>query len=275
MTDRLAAPFRSWWRSVRPGPGELKREAVAGLPGAIGSVPDGMASAVLAGVSPVFGLYASFVGPIAGGLSASTRLMVITTTTAAALAAGSALSGVDPADRPGSLFLLVIMAGALMVLAGVLRLGRFTRFVSHSVMIGFLTGVAANIVFGQLPDLTGVDAEGSTSLIKGIDVILHPGSIDLPSLLAGLGTVVLLIVLGRTKIGPYASIIALAIPTVLVLGIDSVAKVEDVGDIPSGYSPSGSARSQRDQWRPDPRGVRNRSHRPRPRVRRGRVGAKP
>ncbi len=207
---------------------------MAGLPGAIGSVPDGMASAVLAGVSPVFGLYASFAGPIAGGLSASTRLMVITTTTAAALAAGSALSGVDPADRPGSLFLLVIMAGALMVLAGVLRLGRFTRFVSHSVMIGFLTGVAANIVFGQLPDLTGVDAEGSTSLTKGIDVILHPGSVDVPSLLAGLGTVVLLIVLGRTKVGPYASIIALAIPTVLVLGIDSVAKVEDVGDIPSG-----------------------------------------
>jgi len=234
MTARLAAPFRSWWLSVRPGPGELKREAVAGLPGAIGSVPDGMASAVLAGVSPVFGLYASFVGPIAGGLSTSTRLMVITTTTAAALAAGSALSGVDPADRPGSLFLLVIMAGVLMVLAGVLRLGRFTRFVSHSVMIGFLTGVAANIVFGQLPDLTGVDAEGSTSLAKGIDVILHPGSIDLPSLLAGLGTVMILVVLGRTKIAPYASIIALAIPTVLVLGIDSVAKVEDVGDIPSG-----------------------------------------
>ena len=234
MTARLAAPFKAWWASVRPGPGELRREAVAGLPGAIGSVPDGMASAVLAGVSPVFGLYASFAGPIAGGLSASTRLMVITTTTAAALAAGSALSGVDPADRPGSLFLLVIMAGALMVLAGVLRLGRFTRFVSHSVMIGFLTGVAANIVFGQLPDLTGVDTEGSTSLAKGIDVILHPGSIDLPSLLAGLGTVVLLVVLGRTMVAPYASIIALAIPTVLVLGIDSVAKVEDVGDIPSG-----------------------------------------
>jgi sulfate permease, SulP family len=102
-------------------------------------------------------------------------------------------------------------------------------------MIGFLTGVAANIVFGQLPDLTGVDAEGSTSLTKGIDVILHPGSIDLPSLLAGLSTVVLLIVLGRTKVAPSASIFALAIPTVLVLGIDSVAKVEDVGEIPSGF----------------------------------------
>ncbi|MGH3667288.1 MAG: SulP family inorganic anion transporter [Acidimicrobiia bacterium] len=171
MTARLGAPFNAWWASVRPGPGELRREAVAGLPGAIGSVPDGMASAVLAGVSPVFGLYASFAGPVAGGLTSSTRLMVISTTTAAALAAGSSLATLSPEDRAASLFMLVILAGALMVLAGVLRLGRFTRFVSHSVMIGFLTGVAANIVFGQLPDLTGFDAEGSTSLTKGIDVI--------------------------------------------------------------------------------------------------------
>ena len=62
-----------------------------------------------------------------------------------------------------------------MVLAGILRLGRFTRFVSHSMMIGFLTVVGANIVFGRLPDLAGVDAEGSKSLTKRLDVILHPG----------------------------------------------------------------------------------------------------
>ncbi len=234
MTTRLSAPFKAWWHSVRPGPGELQREAVAGLPGAIGSVPDGMASAVLAGVSPVFGLYASFVGPVAGGLSSSTRLMVITTTTASALAAGSFLATVPSQERAASLFLLVILAGALMVLAGVLRLGRFTRFVSHSVMIGFLTGVAANIVFGQLPDLTGVDAEGSSSLTKGLDVILHPGSIDIPSLVVGLGCMLIIIILGKTKLAPYASIIGLVIPTVLVLGVDSVAKVADIGEIPSG-----------------------------------------
>jgi branched-chain amino acid transport system permease protein len=69
---------------------------VAGLPGAIASVPDGMASAVLAGVNPVHGLYASFAGPVAGGMTASTKLMVITTTTASALAAGSAVKHIDP-----------------------------------------------------------------------------------------------------------------------------------------------------------------------------------
>ena len=88
---RFDAP-RSWLRSVRPEKGTLKGEMLAGLPGAIGSVPDGMAASVLVGVSPIYGLYASALGPVGGGLFASTRLMVITTTSAAALAAGSALS---------------------------------------------------------------------------------------------------------------------------------------------------------------------------------------
>jgi sulfate permease, SulP family len=94
------APVGRWLRSVRPERSHLRADMLAGLPGAISSVPDGMAAAVLAGVNPVQGLYASFAGPVAGGLSSNTRLMVITTTSAAALAAGSALQGVTPAQRP-------------------------------------------------------------------------------------------------------------------------------------------------------------------------------
>ncbi len=60
------SPISRWWASVRPKSGTLQKDAVAGLPGAIGSVPDGMASAVLVGVNPVYGLYASFAGPIGG-----------------------------------------------------------------------------------------------------------------------------------------------------------------------------------------------------------------
>ena len=69
----------AWVRSLRPDPATLRQDAVAGVPGAIASVPDGMASAVLVGVNPVYGLYASMAGPIGGGLAVSTRLMVVTT----------------------------------------------------------------------------------------------------------------------------------------------------------------------------------------------------
>jgi len=183
-----------------------------------------MAAGVLAGVNPVHGLYASFVGPIAGGATASTRLMVITTTSAAALAAGSALQTVPEEDKSDALVLLTLIAGLVMVGAGLARLGRYTRFVSHSVMCGFLTGIALNIVFGQIPDFVGADAEGSINLAKAWDVVSHQAPADIASVLTGLTAMALLISLGRTRLSLFSSLIALIIPTagVLLLHADDV-----------------------------------------------------
>jgi SulP family sulfate permease len=221
---------------VAPERAHLKADVTAGLPGAIGSVPDGMAASVLAGVNPIYGLYASFAGPIAGGLTARTQLMVIAPTSAAALAAGSALSGVSPADRGEALFLITLLAGLVMLAAGLLRLGRYVRFVSHSVMIGFLTGVAINIVCGQIPDLTGAEAEGSFALAKAFDVLTHPDRIDLPSLLAGLGAIATLVLLARTRLRNIAALAALVLPTTVLILVDntSVTQVKDLGEIPRG-----------------------------------------
>jgi SulP family sulfate permease len=87
--------------------------------------------------------------------------MVATTTSASALAAGSTLSRVDPADRSGAVALLTLLAGCFMIAAALMRAGRYTRFVSHSVMTGFLTGVAANMILGQVADFTGAPAHDS------------------------------------------------------------------------------------------------------------------
>jgi SulP family sulfate permease len=235
MRSPLTAVGR-WLRSVGPERAHLRGDILAGLPGAISSVPDGMAAAVLAGVNPVQGLYASFAGPAAGGLASSTRLMVITTTSAAALAAGSALQSVPADKRPEAVPLLVIMVGVVLVAAGSVRLGRYTRFVSYSVMIGFLTGIAVNIVCGQISDLTGAPAHGDFPLAKAVDVLSHPGSINLASLLTGLSALAILAVLARTRLAVVSALIALVIPTVVVVlaGANSVARVGDQGDIPRG-----------------------------------------
>jgi sulfate permease, SulP family len=189
------ASARGWLRSVQPGRPALKEDALAAVPGAISSVPDGMAGAVLAGVNPVYGLYASFAGPIAGGLSASTRLMVITTTSAAALAAGSALQDFSGDQRSDALFLLTIVAGVAMIVAALLRLG-----------------VAANIVLSQIPVFTGATAEGPFALAKAWDVVTHPHGIEAASLLVGLGALALLVGLGRTPVAVFAPIVALVRP---------------------------------------------------------------
>src|SRR6478736_2983050 len=233
----VVSPVTGWLRSVAPRRENLRADLVAGLPNAISNVPDGMASGVLAGVSPVSGLYASAIGPLIGGFGSSTQLMVITTTSAASLAAGSGVAVVDEAHRAGALALLALLAGGFMVVAGVLRLGRYTRFVSHSVMLGFLTGVAANIIFGQLADLTGTSPTGDSRLGKAINVILHPGRIDVSSLLVGLAAMAILVGLASTPLKVVSPLIALVVPTavVIVAGLDSVARVSDQGAIPTGF----------------------------------------
>jgi sulfate permease, SulP family len=212
----------------------LRQDAVAGVPGAIASVPDGMASAVLVGVNPVYGLYASMAGPVGGGLGVSTRLMVVTTTTAAALAAGSALGDFSSADRPEALFVLSTLAGVMMIVAGVLRWGRFTRFVSVSVLTGFLSGVAVNIILGQLGDLLGSPQKGNPAVVKAWNVITHPNEMSLTAAAVGGSALVLMVLLSRTRIASVASLIALAVPTVVTLGAAHLVRVEDSGPIPSG-----------------------------------------
>ncbi|HCB02886.1 MAG TPA: SulP family inorganic anion transporter [Nocardioides bacterium] len=221
---------------LRPERRSFRRDVVAGLPGAISRVPDGMAASVLAGVNPAHGLYASFAGPTVGGLTSSTRLMVVTTTSAAALAAGSALAAYDEAERSDAILLLTLLVGGLMLLAAVLRLSRYIRFVSYSVMLGFLTGVAVNMVLGQLADLVGVDPEGSVAVAKAWYVVTHLGEVNGASALAGAAALTILVCLGPTRLAVVSSLLALAVPTAVVMLADatSVARVDDSGAIPHG-----------------------------------------
>lgn len=238
MLRRLTSGLERWWRGVRPAPGTIKDSSVAALPRTAASVPDGMAAAALVGVNPIHGLYASFAGPIVGGFTASTRLMVITTTSAASLAAFSALQSVPAEDRVSSLFLMTLMAGAIMLLAGFFGLGRFTSFVSHSVMTGFLTGVAVSILLGQIPDLVGASVESGSNVGKAFEVVTHPSSVNVPSLLIGGAALLILVTLPTTRLGKYAALIALIIPSVLVALLpffDDVAQVADSGEIVRGF----------------------------------------
>lgn len=223
-------------RRIAPRRDALKNDTVAGLTGAIGSVPDGMASSVLAGVNPVYGLYGSLAGPIAGGLFTSTQLMVVTTTSAAALGAGASLGGLSGDDRAQGLFLFVLLMGIVQIVAGFLRLGRLVRFVSHSVMIGFLTGVATLMILGQLGDITGTSPEGGNRITQTIDLLLHLGEVDLPTLAIGLLALVLAATLVRTRVGAFGALIALIVPSLLVYlaGWERVEIVKDGGGIPTG-----------------------------------------
>jgi SulP family sulfate permease len=201
-----------------------RSDVLAGLSGAIGSVPDGMAFGLLAGSTLCTGCTRRW--RIFGGLTTSTTLMVVTTTSASALAAGSVLATVPVENRSAAMVALTLVAGAVMIVAAALKPGRYTRFVSHSVMTGFLSGVAANIAFGQLAGFTGVSAEGEVALAKAADVVAHPSRIDLTSVLIGTVTVLLVVRMSRTRFGMLGSLAALIVSTAMLplFGLDSVGE---------------------------------------------------
>src|SRR5690348_7553010 len=149
-------------------PRSPRRDAIAGLSLAVANVPDGMANGVLVGVNPLFGLHATMVGPVVGGIVSSTRLMVITTTAAASLTAGQSLVGVPAERRADALFLLTILAGAFQILLGALGLARLARFVSYSVTTGFLLGISVLLIVSQIPTIAGYAPNGSNKIVQAI-----------------------------------------------------------------------------------------------------------
>lgn len=228
-TTAKAAPGESRWS-------KLRQDTVAGLINAVVSVPDGLASAALAGVNPVYGLYTSIAAPIAGSALVSARLMQVSTTSASALAAGQAIAGYPAAQRDGALFLLVLLVGIFLAIFGLLRFGRLVRFVSHAVMTGFLTGVAAVLVLDQLAPLVGYSPRGANEIVQFVDLLQNPAQFNVPTIVTGVVALALVFGLARTRLATLASLVALVVPTLLVvvLGWAAVQQVADVSPIPRG-----------------------------------------
>ncbi len=220
-----------------PGRSTIASETTAGLTTTVGSVPDGMANALLAGVNPIYGLYANMVAPILGGALSSTRRMVINSTSASALIAGQALMATPADKRVDALFLLVILSGLLQIAFGVLGLGRLTRYISFSVMTGFVAGIGVVLMLSQLPTVTGYDAGEGTALENALELLAHLGDVHLPTLALAAAAAALAVALARTRLTKMAALIAIAVPSILVVaaGLDSVVVVGDIGEIGGGF----------------------------------------
>jgi len=208
-------------------------DLVAGLTLGVESVPDAMASAVLAGVNPIHGLYAVMLSTPVGALFTSSVFMSVQTTSALSLIVSQtpAVSGENYAQ---SLFVLAILTGIFMLLAGVFKLGAFLRFVPNSVMTGFINGVAVLIILGQLGDLTGYYSEAPNKVLQTIDLGFNMNQIGIQSLMVGLVTILMIILLSETRLSKMSMVIAIIVASLLVplFNWDSVALVEDISEIP-------------------------------------------
>jgi SulP family sulfate permease len=160
--------------------------------------------------------------------------MIITTMAAASLSAAQALGDLQGEARSDGLFAMVILIGLFQLAAGLLRLGRLIRFVSYSVTTGFLSGVSVLLILNQLPVVTGRDAPGGVG--GAIQLLFELKSVHLPSLALAALTLILALVLPYTRISNLGRLIAILVPSVIVLllGLDQVSLVRDSGEIPQG-----------------------------------------
>jgi SulP family sulfate permease len=178
---------------------KLRQDLFAGLTVAFFALPQSMAYALLAGVPPKYGLYAFMVGAIIGTLFGSSRHLQTGPTNASSIVLASTLAAYVYHDNfMGLVFLVTLMAGFFQLVAGLLRLGNLTQFISRSVLEGFIAAAGLLIAVNQLPNLLGISALGSISIISGLQNIwtsldqIQPAAVAL-----GVGTVVVAVGLNK------------------------------------------------------------------------------
>ena len=209
----------------------LRSDAVAGLVLGVQSVPDGLATGLLAGVNPLAGLYGYLIGTVSGALTTSSAFMVVQGTGAMAMIIADVAAVHDAADPARALFTLSILTGVVMLVAGVLRLGTVLRFVSNAVMVGFINAVGVNIVLGQLANLTGYSPDGANRVIRALHTVTSPGQLHWQSVAVGLATIGVILLLERTPVGSMGLVVAVVATSAVaaLLGWSEVATLNDLG----------------------------------------------
>ena len=212
-------------------------DLMAGVTSALSYIPQGMAYALVAGVSPIYGLYTGVFAPAVGALLAGSSFIVITVTNELAMPTGGILAAFGPESAARALFTLTFLIGLIQLALGLLKFGKVTRFISHCVTTGFIAGVGILLILGQLQKLTGYKGQLSGNIfVRTWNWLLHVNQLDWHTTLVGLFTLGVIVVLQETRLKPVALVVALMAATlgVFLLHWNSVELVGALSRIPRG-----------------------------------------
>jgi len=203
-----------------------KNELLAGFTVAMTMIPESLSFAILAGLSPLTGLYAAFMmglvtailggrpGMVSGGAGATIVVLIALIKT----------HGIE------YLFATVVLAGIFQLLVGVFKLGKFVRLIPQPVMYGFLNGLAVIIFMAQIEQFKITDSNGIVGWLQGTSLYIMAG-------LTALTIAIVYFFPKMTKVIP-ASLVAILIVFAIVLGFNIHTKtVADIASI-SGSLPS-------------------------------------
>lgn len=202
-------------------------------------VPQAMAYGLLAGVDPVFGLYAALVPLVIYALFASTPHVSVGPTALASLLCLSGLSAFADPFTPeylGLAILLAALTGALQLLFGLLRLGGVTSLLSRPVLSGFVSAAALLIITSQVDALLGIPTERTTYLHETfLELVRAAKDIDLATSVLGVGSLLALLAADRWLPAKFPTMLVLILlTTALIWGVGQQWGVETIGEVPAG-----------------------------------------
>ncbi|WP_170754899.1 SulP family inorganic anion transporter [Ruegeria lacuscaerulensis] len=248
-------PVLSWARSY--GRAELSNDLMAAVIVTIMLIPQSLAYALLAGLPPEAGLYASIAPIILYAIFGTSRALAVGPVAVVSLLTASAVGQVAEQGTAGyavAALTLAFLSGSFLLLLGFLRLGFLANFLSHPVIAGFITASGILIAASQLKHILGVNAHGHTLLEIVASIAAHLHEVNWVTLVIGLSATAFLFWARRwlkpgllrlgapaaladilTKAGPVAAVVA---TTVTVWALDLVEMgVKIVGEVPQSLPP--------------------------------------
>lgn len=247
-------PFLQWLPKYRKN--WLLKDLVAGLTVGIILVPQGMAYAMIAGLPPVYGLYASLFPVLIYAFLGTSRQLAVGPVAMDSLlvAAGLGTLAISGENYIAMALFLAFFVGAIQFILGLFRMGFLVNFLSKPVISGFTAAAALIIIFSQLKHLLGTSVEKSNRFHEIIgNVIQKLPETNLLDLVIGLGGILLIFFLRKwnKKIPAILIVVVLGILLVYFLQLESY-DVKIVGAIPMGLPdfqiPSINLKNSMDIW---------------------------
>jgi len=216
----------------------LSGDISAGLTVGVMLIPQGMAYSMLAGLPPIYGLYAVTIPLIIYALLGTSRQLAVGPVAMVSLLIASGVGQLSEAGSEEYIALSILLAflvGSIQLSMGVFRLGFLVNFLSHPVIAGFTSSAAIIIGFSQFKHLLGVKISGEKFSEIFMQLIKEAGNIHIPTLIIGVASVILLLLVKRVnKKIPGPLVVVLLGIIVVYLGSLTNQGVKIVGDIPGG-----------------------------------------
>ncbi len=245
MPDSPGGRWRGWLRTLPVLQGVLPVDRsrvpvdmLAGLTLAALGIPEVLGYAKIAGMPLVTGLYTMLLPMAVFAVLGSSRHLVVAADSATAAILAAALTGLAVAGSQRYVRLAglaALLAGAMLLLARLARLGFLANFLSRTVLVGFLAGVGIQVAAGQLPDMLGITAAGRQTLPRLLDTVRALPHAHLSDVAISMGVIVIVVAARRiTRRIPgmlIAVVVAIIVSWALSLASHGVAVV---GNVPRG-----------------------------------------